>query len=138
MKPMVLVTTPEAGAMEPSLAINTAAVLLGIGALGGIVMALIRFKGAPRPPSTLAMIHGLLGAAGLTLLIYIWATLGLSHLGQAGTVVLVFAAVAGMYINLRYHSQMQPLPISLVIAHAVVAVLGFGLLLGAISRAHRL
>ena len=118
--------------MEPQTAMKTATVLLGIGAIGGVVMALIRFKGAPRPPSTLAMGHGILAAAGLTLLVYMWATLGVSSLAQAATVVLVAAALGGTYINLRYHSQMQPLPIPWVVAHAGLAVVGFVLLLVAV------
>lgn len=123
--------------MEPQLAMNTATILLGIGAVGGVVMALIRFTGAPRPPSTLAMAHGILAAAGLTLLIYMWATLGISSLAQAATVVLVLAALGGTYINLRYHSQIQPLPIPWVIVHAGIAVVGYALLLVSIVQARR-
>ena len=122
--------------MERYTAMYTAAVLLGIGAVGGLIMALIRFSGAPRPPSSLAMGHGLLGAAGLTLLIYIWAVLGISSLAQLATAVLVIAAAGGAYINLRYHSKLQALPIPWVLAHAAIAVVGFVLLLLAISRTH--
>ena|SRR5580765_1286662 len=122
--------------METYTVMYTAAVLLGIGAVGGVVMALIRFSGAPRPPSALAMVHGLLAAAGLTLLVYTWAALGINSLAQAATLVLVIAALGGGYINLRYHSQMQPLPISWILAHAGIAVVGFGMLLVAISQTH--
>ena len=114
----------------------TAAVLVGVGAIGGVVMALIRFSGAPRPPSALAMLHGLLGAAGLTLLIYAWAALGIGSMAQAATVILIVAAAGGAFINLRFYSQMQPLPIPLVVVHAGIAVVGFALLLVAISKTH--
>jgi len=49
---------------------QAAAVLLGAGALGGLVMAGIRLKGEARPPTWLAMVHGVLAAAALTLLIH--------------------------------------------------------------------
>ena len=42
---------------------------------------------------------------------------------------LVVAAVIGVWLNLRFHSQMQTLPIKPIIAHALAAVVGFILLL---------
>jgi hypothetical protein len=121
--------------MEPYLALKTAAVLLSIAALGGITMALIRFRGADRPPSSFAMAHGVLAAAALTLLVYSWATVGIPQLAQAATVVLVLAGLGGTYVNLRFHSQMLPLPIPLVVGHALVAVVGFTLLLASVIQA---
>jgi hypothetical protein len=56
--------------MEPNVSMQAAAVLLGAGALGGLVMAGIRLKGEARPPTWLAMVHGVLAAAALTLLIH--------------------------------------------------------------------
>ena len=44
---------------------QAAAILFGLAALGGLVMAFLRWSGAPRPPDWLAMGHGLLAAAGL-------------------------------------------------------------------------
>jgi hypothetical protein len=120
--------------MEPQLALQTAAILLGIGALGGLVMTVIRLKGAPRPPSSIAMAHGVLAAAGLTLLIYFWYTTGIAPLAKLATVVLILAALGGTYINLRYHSQMQPLPMSWIVAHAGIAVVGFVMLLFAVVQ----
>ena len=122
--------------MERYTAMYTAAVLLGTGAAGGLIMALIRFSGASRPPSSLAMAHGLLGAAGLTLLIYTWAVLGISSLAQLATVILAIAAAGGTYINLRYHSRVQPLSIPWVLTHAAIAIVGFIFLLFAVSRTH--
>lgn len=121
--------------MEPYLAMKTALVLLGIGAVGGVVMAAIRLRGAPRPPSSFALAHGLLAAAGLTLLIYHALTLGLPQLADVATIVLVLAAVGGTFLNLRYHSQMQPLPVPLMFGHALAAVAGYVLLLMAYLQA---
>lgn len=116
-------------AMEPSLSMQAAAVLLGLGALGGLVMAGIRFSGTPRPPSWLAMLHGVFAAAGLTLLIYAAVTTGILRLAQFALGLLVLAALGGTAINLLYHSKMLPLPKSWIVGHALVAVSGYLLLL---------
>ena len=78
--------------------VTTALILLAITAAGGLLMAGLRFSGHDRPPSWLAMLHGLLAALG------------------------------GLVLNLRYHDKQLPLPIGLMVGHAVLAVLGFLLL----------
>jgi len=115
--------------MEPSMSMQAATALLGVGALGGLVMAGIRFSGVPRPPSWLAMLHGVLAAGGLTLLIYTALTVGIPLMAQFALGLLVVAALGGTFINLQFHSKMLPLPIPLMIGHAVIAVAGFALLL---------
>ena len=115
--------------MEPNMSLQAATALLGAGALGGLVMAGIRLKGEARPPSWLAMAHGLLAAAALTLLIYAALTVGIPKLALYALVLLVIAAIGGAAINLLYHSKMLPLPIPLIIGHALIAAAGFVLLL---------
>jgi hypothetical protein len=115
--------------MEPNSSLQVATVLLGVGAAGGLVMAGIRLKGADRPPSWLAMLHGVLAAAALTLLAYAAFTVGIPTLAQYALAVLIVAALGGAAINLLYHSKMLPLPIPMVIGHALLAALGFVLLL---------
>ncbi|HEY2344721.1 MAG TPA: hypothetical protein VGH80_02435 [Xanthomonadaceae bacterium] len=106
-----------------------ALILLGIAALGGLAMAGMRFAGNPRPPSWLAMLHGLLAAAGLTLLIEAALTTGLPSPGGVGLGLLLIAAVGGAAINLLYHDRQLPLPKSWIVGHALLAVAGYGLLL---------
>ena len=60
--------------MEPFQMLQVSTYLFGIAALGGVVMGLIRFKSGGNPPSWLAMLHGFLAAAGLTLLAYALVT----------------------------------------------------------------
>jgi len=115
--------------MEPNLVMQTAIVLFAISAVGGIVMAGIRFGGKPHPPTALAMLHGFLSAAALTLLIYAACTVGLPSLALAATVLFVVAAIGGVYMNLNYHWKMLPLPKWLVVVHALIAVTGFVCLL---------
>jgi hypothetical protein len=111
--------------MEPDLVMQTAVVLFAISAVGGIVMAGIRFGGQPHPPTALAMLHGFLSAAALTLLIYAACTVGLPSLALTATALFVLAAIGGVFMNLSYHWKMLPLPKWLVIAHATIAVAGF-------------
>ncbi len=120
--------------MEPNMSMQVAAALLGMGALGGLVMAGIRFSGAPRPPSWIAMLHGVLAAAGLTLLIYSALTVGIPRMAQLATGLLVLAALGGTVINLQFHSKMLALPKPLIVGHALLAVSGFALLVLAILQ----
>ena len=118
--------------MEPKLTMMTAAVLLAISALGGLTMAAIRFSGKPHPPTWLAMLHGFISAAALTLLIYAACTVGLPALAQYAVVLFVIAALGGVVMNLNYHWKLLPLPIWLMVVHALIAVTGFVLLLAAL------
>jgi hypothetical protein len=123
--------------MESLLIMKTATCLLIIAALGGILMAGMRFSGKPHPPAWLAMLHGFLAAAAVTLLLYAWFTVGLPRLAGWGLLLLVVAAAGGAILNLNYHWKMQPLPIGLMVGHAGIAVVGFLLLLAATWTAMR-
>ena len=115
--------------MQPYIMLQVAAVLFGIAALGGLVMAGMRFTGIPRPPAWLAMVHGLLAAAGLTLLIYAAMSVGIPLMAQVALGFFVVAAIGGAAMNLLFHWKLLPLPIPLMIIHALLAVIGFVLLL---------
>jgi glucose uptake protein GlcU len=111
--------------MDPKTLIETAVGLLAIAAVGGIVMAGMRFAGSDRPPSWLAMLHGLLAAAGLTLLLYAGFAGGMARLAWIGTALLVLAALGGLYLNLSFHDKRIPLPKNIIVIHAAIAVIGF-------------
>jgi hypothetical protein len=109
--------------------IRAAVALLTIGALGGVVMAIIRLFNNHNPPSWLTMLHGLLAAAGLTLLFYAAITTGIPQLANVGLGFLLIAAAAGAVLNLKYQWKAVLLPRGLVIGHALLAVIGFTLVL---------
>lgn len=115
--------------MEPALILWTSTVLLAIAAAGGLVMAGIRFAGNRQPPAALAMLHGFLAAAAVTLLLYAAATVGLPGMALAALVLFLVAAGGGVILNLNYHWKQLPLPKWLVVVHAIAAVAGFVLLL---------
>lgn len=109
--------------------LRTASALFALAALGGLVMAGMRFNGSPRPPAWLAMGHGFLAAAGLTLLIYAALTVGIPVMAQIGLGLFCLAAMGGAALNLLFHSKQLPLPIPLMIVHALLAVMAFVVLL---------
>lgn len=118
--------------MEPQSSMLVATILFAVAAVGGLVMAGVRFARGANPPAALAMLHGLLGAAGLTLLLYAWYTVGLPSLAQIAVGLLVIAALGGIVLNLNYHQKGLPLPAAFVVGHAALAVGGFGCLLMAV------
>ena len=112
----------------------TALVLFGLAALGGLTMAVIRFRGAERPPLAIALVHGAAAAAGLIALIV--AVMGASDPGNARTALIVFVvAAAGGFYLFAHHMQQKALPIPVMVIHALVAVTGFLLLLSAVMHA---
>ena len=117
--------------MNATSILLTSTVLLAIAAAGGLVMAGIRFVGDRSPPVALAMLHGFLAAAGLTLLLYAAATVGLPTMALVALALFLAAAAGGAILNLNYHWKQLPLPKWLVVVHAGAAVLGFALLLAA-------
>ena len=115
--------------MEPALILRTSTVLLAIAAVGGLVMAGVRFAGNRQPPPALAMLHGFLAAAAVTLLLYAAATVGLPAMALGALVLFLVAAGGGVILNLNYHWKQVPLPKWLIVVHATAAVVGFALLL---------
>lgn len=109
--------------------VRAAVILLAIGALGGIVMALVRLFQNLNPPTWLAMLHGVLAAAGVTLLLYATFAVGIPGLANIGLAFLLVAALGGVVLNLRYHWQRELLPRGLMVTHALLAVIGFVLVL---------
>ena len=117
--------------MEPTLILRTSTALLAIAAVGGLVMAGIRFAGDRQPPAALAMLHGFLAAAAVTLLLYAAATVGLPAMALGALILFLAAAGGGVILNLNYHWKQLPLPKWLVLVHAIAAVVGFVMLLAA-------
>lgn len=109
--------------------LQVATVLFALSALGGLSMAYVRLGRGVNPPSWLAMLHGLLAAAGLTLLAYATFSVGVPTLAACALVLFVIAALGGMTMNLAYHLHNQPLPRAILLGHAVLAATAFVLLL---------
>jgi hypothetical protein len=110
--------------------VDTAAIVLGVAALGGLTLAGMRLSGRPRPPTWMALGHGAVAAAGLGLLIYAAVgTAGIPGLAQIALGVFVLAALGGAVLFFGFHLREQALPIPLVLGHGLVAVTAYVLLL---------
>jgi hypothetical protein len=115
--------------MDSLTMLRTAVVLFAIAAAGGLVMAGIRFTRHVNPPAWLSMLHGLLAAAGLTLVVFAVFTVGVPSLAKVALVLLVLAAAGGALLNLVYQWKQRLLPGAIVVVHASLAVVGFACLL---------
>jgi hypothetical protein len=107
--------------------LQIAAILFALAAVGGIVLATIRMKGA-NPPLGLAAIHGTAAAAGLVTLAIAVLGPGLSGLPLWSLIVFVIAALGG-FVMLATHLKGKLIPIGLVGIHATAAVVAFVMLL---------
>jgi len=114
--------------MDSFSMMRTAVVLLAIAALGGVVMAVIRLARDGQPPAWLTMLHGFLVASALTLLIYAAATVGIPGLALAAIALFAIAGAGGLVMNLNYQWKGLLLPKGLLVGHALIAVVGFVLL----------
>ena len=113
---------------------QVAAVVLGLAALGGLTLAAIRLSGTLRPPTWMAIGHGIVAATGLILLGYAAASDGIPQLAQISLGILVLAALGGATIFLGFHMRQRALPIPLVLGHGLLALTGFILLLVTVFR----
>ena len=109
------------------------AILFALAALGGLALAALHFRsgGRERPPTALALVHGLVAATALVLLIIAALGAGAASptLPWISIAVFVVAALGGAYMFLGKHLRGEPLPGKVVVLHGVLAVTGFALLL---------
>ena len=115
--------------MDAMTMLRTACALLALAALGGIVMAAVRFGAKRNPPPAVAMAHGFLAAAGATLLAYAVFTGPVPGAASLSLALLLVAAGVGAWLNLGHHWKQRPIPAGLTWLHAGLAVAGFVVLL---------
>lgn len=113
---------------------TVAAILFAVAALGGVVMAAMRFGGRELPPMALAVIHGLFAASGLVALILQAVNSNASTLAVVALVGFVIAALGG-FMLFSYHLRGKALPVNYVLVHGAGAVISFAILLAAIISA---
>jgi hypothetical protein len=101
--------------------LTTTLVLFAIAALGGLTLAIMRFRGRAIPPMGLALVHGAVAATALVLLLIL-------ALGTSGTNMQRIAL--GFFI-FSFHVRNKPLPIPMIVVHGLVAVASFVTLLAA-------
>src|ERR1041384_4944590 len=113
---------------------TAAAIFVASAAVGGMVMAMIRFSGRDYPPAFLAVIHGVFAAAGIVTLLVAALAPGVALIIRIALILFIGAAIGGFSL-VYYHAKSRPLPISYVVVHGLVAVIAFVILLvGMMSR----
>ena len=98
-------------------------VLFGVAALGGLALAILRFRNRPLPMS-LALVHGAVAAIALVMLLIVAigpTGTGMERIALAG---FVFAALGGFFL-FSFHVRKERLPIGVVVIHGLVAVVSF-------------
>jgi hypothetical protein len=110
---------------------TVAAILFAVAAVGGLVMAAMRFGGRELPPMGLAIVHGLFAAAGLVTLIAAVVGSNASWAAIVAAIGFVVAALGG-FMLFSYHLRRQALPVNYVVIHGAGAVISFVILLAAI------
>lgn len=100
-------------------------VLFAIAAAGGLGLATLRFRGRTLPLG-LALLHGALAAAGLVALILavIGAGAAVPTLAKTALVIFLLAALGGFFL-FSFQLRKKPIPIGVMIVHALAAVTGF-------------
>lgn len=120
--------------MNIQIILWTVVVLFAIAAAGGLVMAGVRIFSDSNPPAWLAMLHGLLAAAGLTLLLFAAFTVGIPAIAVWALILLGLAALGGLLLNLAYQEKRKLLPKPVMYVHALIAVVGFVLVIVAAAE----
>jgi hypothetical protein len=110
---------------------KVAAILFAIAAVGGVIMAAMRFGGRELPPMALAVVHGLFAASGLVTLILAVVGAQTSWAAVVAVIGFVIAALGG-FVLFAHHLRRKALPVNYVVLHGAAAVISFVLLLAAI------
>lgn len=103
-----------------------AAVLLGLAALGGMGLAMLRMRGG-NPPIALAMLHGAVAAAGLVAL-GVSVAAGARGAPVVALVLFGVAALLGLAL-FGHHVTSRLIPVPLVWLHGLTAASGYATLL---------
>lgn len=111
--------------------LSIAIVLFAVAAVGGLIMAIMHFRGRTPPPLALALLHGVLAASGLVLLLMVVLRAAMAGVAGIALGLFVLAALGGFAL-LSFHLRGRALPNALVAGHGLLAVAGFLTLLGAV------
>jgi hypothetical protein len=108
-----------------------AAALFAIAVLGGLAMAHFHFRKDRNPPGWLVALHGI--GAATAVLVLMWVVAFSGRVGLVGWALALFllTALGGFYL-VSFHLRKRRLPGAVVVAHGIMAVAAFGLLVAGI------
>jgi hypothetical protein len=102
--------------------------LFAVAAVVGLTMAIAAFRGK-FPPVPSAILHGVFAATALVLLLIAVLMKGAGGAALWALGCFLIAAVGGFVLAFGFHARKKPLPPGFVAGHALIAVVGFLLLL---------
>jgi hypothetical protein len=102
--------------------------LFAVAVVVGLTMAIAAFQGK-FPPVPSAILHGVFAATALVLLLIAVLVKGAGGAAVWALGCLLIAAVGGLTLAFGFHARKKPLPPGFVAGHALLAVVGFLLLL---------
>jgi len=102
--------------------------LFAVAAVIGLTMAIAAFQGK-FPPVPSAILHGIFGATALVLLLIAVLVKGAGGAALWALGCFLVAALGGFTLAFVFHARRKPLPPGFVAGHALIAVVGFLLLL---------
>jgi hypothetical protein len=107
--------------------------VFAIAAVIGLTMALAAFQGN-FPPVSSAILHGILAASGLVLLLIAVFVHGAAGPALWALGFFLVAALGGFGLAFGFHARKKALPKGFVAGHALLAVIGFLLLLAGVLK----
>lgn len=107
---------------------QVAAILMTLGALGGLTLTLLRATSRRNPPTWLALGHGGFVVTGLGFFLYAATTSSISQFAQLALGIFALAAVGGIILFAGFHLRSRLLPLPFVIGHGLIALVGVALL----------
>jgi len=107
----------------------TALILFGLTALGGVALLWMHLQNDDAPLG-IAAVHGLLGAAGIAVLVWTVLQTGAGGLLWGAVILFVLSALGG-FVLIAKHLQGDSLAPSLMYGHGGAAVVAFVLLVAA-------
>lgn len=102
---------------------SVAAVLFAVAALGGVFLAYRHFRGESLPVPV-AVVHGGVAAVALVILLIAVIRKDLGNNATIALAILVVAALAGFFL-VSFHLRGVRHPSPAILAHGLVAVIGF-------------
>jgi len=108
-------------------------ILFAAAAVIGLTMAIAAFQGK-FPPVPSAVLHGIFAASALVLLLIAVLSQGVAGPAAWALGLLLLAALGGFGLAFGFHARKQPLPKTFVAGHALLAALGFLILLAGALR----
>ena len=109
-----------------------ALILFGVAAAGGLLLVFLRVTNKPLP-MPLALVHGAVAAAGIAALALSVFGSGAPERAHLALGLFVLAALGG-FVLFSFQLRKKQLPMGIIMVHALVAIVAFLILLGALSQ----